>query len=1289
MSAAGDARSSLFAAPGEMAARLRAIDWAATPLGPVSGWSPTLQTMVRFLLASRFPMLLWWGPGYVQFYNDAYIPVPGTKHPRAAGQRAEECWPEIWHVIGPLIDAPFHGGPATWVEDLELEVHRYGFTEETHFTVAYSAVPDDAAPGGIGGVLATVHEITRQVVQERRVVALRDLGTRSAEAKTAEDACRRAADALARDSRDVPFALVYLIDADRMEARLAAVAGAVPTPGTAPAVVDLRRPPGDGWPLAAVLQSGRPRLVKDIARFCDPVPPGPWSDPPDKALVLPIPSNVPYRLAGFLVLGVSARLAFDGLYESFFELAASPVATAIANAHAFEEERRRSEALAELDRAKTAFFSNVSHEFRTPLTLMLGPLEDALESTALPPAQRESLAVAHRNSLRLLRLVNTLLDFSRIEAGRAEASFEPVDVGRLTAELASAFRSTVERAGLSFDIRCEEPAASVFLDRDMWEKVVLNLLSNAFKFTFTGGITVSLVDCGDAVELAVRDTGVGIPPEELPHVFERFHRVRGTEGRTHEGTGIGLALVSELIHIHGGDVRVESELGVGSTFTVRIPTGSAHLPADRIGAARTRVSTALGTTPFVEEAVRWLPDENAPLGDMAVDDRVAVTTAGARVLVADDNADMRAYLVRLLSAHWAVEPVVDGEQALEAARKLRPDAILSDVMMPRLDGMGLVRAVRADPALASIPVILLSARAGEEARVEGALSGSDDYLTKPFAARELIARVDANLALARMREAALQREQSLVEELRVHGAHRQAIVEAAPVGVCLVDADLRIRDVNPIALAAFGDVPGIVGCDLEEVLRLMAIPEEADALMGIFRRTLATGEPYVEAERLERRRDRPSSAIYEWRAHRIPLPDGRFGVVWYFRDVSAQIAARDRLIASEERARQLRSDAEAANRAKDDFLATVSHELRSPLQGILGWLSLLKRGELDATQTARALESVERSVRLQAQLVHDLMDISRIVAGKVELDRGPVDLAALVRSTAEEFMPGAVAKRIDLAVDAEPCGLVVGDRERLHQVFANLLTNALKFTPAAGRVALTCKRAGDELLVEVADTGQGISPEFLPHLFDRFTQADTSSTRRFGGLGLGLAIVRHLVDLHGGRVGAASPGPGRGATFSVRLPVALSDVDVRYRDVRDARPSLARLDGVEILLVEDDRDALEAMTLVLEATGARVRPAASAREAWSAWSEHVPDVVVSDLSMPEEDGYSLLRRIRTDEETAAVPAIALTGFTRPEDRARVLSAGFAAHVPKPIDPDQLVRVLTEVLAAPDPGTRLH
>ncbi|HKV14368.1 MAG TPA: PAS domain S-box protein [Reyranella sp.] len=754
-----------LAGGGEMGALIRAKDWSKTPIGPIEGWSLSLRMMVSFLLANRFPLLLWWGPQYISLYNDPYRPVLGSKHPSALGRPVSECWSEIWDVLQPLIDAPFQGGPATWMDDLPLEINRHGFVEETHFTVAYSPVPDDTAPRGIGGVLATVHEITEKVVGERRIVALRDLGARIGEARTAEEACRIAAEAMARHDKDIPFALVYLIDESGREARLVCTAG---IDKGAPIACDAIALDGAAaadapWPLAEVLRSEHAVAVDELPRRFAEVPRGPWSDPPHTALVVPIKSNMAHQLAGFLVAGASPRLRLDEQYRSFVELAAAQIATAIASARAWEEERKRAEALAEIDRAKTLFFSNVSHEFRTPLTLMLGPLEDALAANDLPIMERLRLELAHRNSLRLLKLVNSLLDFSRIEAGRAQASYAPVDLAALTADLASNFRAACDRVGIALVVDCEPLPEPTFVDRDMWEKIVLNLLSNAFKFTFAGEIVVRLRGIDGHVELLVRDTGVGVPAAELPRLFERFHRIEGQKSRTYEGSGIGLALVQELVKLHGGTVRAESEEGRGTTFVVTVPFGMAHLPAEHIDAGRRLASTAVRAEAYVEEALRWLSDEEAdalafPEARRQAEgaETAAGLPKGTRILLADDNADMRAYVRRLLGSRCTVLAVPDGGAALEAMRAKRPDLVLADVMMPGLDGFGLLRAIRNDPTLADIPVIMLSARAGEESRVEGLEAGADDYLVKPFSARELVARVAAHLQIASARQQATE-----------------------------------------------------------------------------------------------------------------------------------------------------------------------------------------------------------------------------------------------------------------------------------------------------------------------------------------------------------------------------------------------------------------------------------------------------------------------------------------------------------------------------------------------------
>ncbi len=772
-----------LAGGGELGARMRAFDWAATSLGPAAKWPRSLKTAVRIMLTSRQPIWIGWGTDLIYLYNDPYKSIIGARHPAALGQPTRDVWREIWDYMTPRLAQAMGGIEGFYVEDELLIMERNGYPEETYYTFSFSPIPDD--DGSVGGIFCANTDDTQRVIGERQLALLRELAAGTGQARNWRQACERSVRALATNPRDLPFALLYAPDADGTTATLAGLTGIAPDHRAAPAMLSLER--DDVWPLAQVLREQRARVIADLpAAFGAAFPGGPWRLPATSAAVLPIASSGETGRSAVLIAGLSPVRLFDDRYAGFLDLVSGQIGAAIANAEAYEQERRRAEALAEIDRAKTAFFSNISHEFRTPLTLMLGPLEDALNdgsAARLADKQRDRLTVVHRNSLRLMTLVNNLLDFSRIEADRVRASFQPTDLPRLTAELASNFVSATEGAGLELRIDCPPLADAVFVDRDMWEKIVLNLLSNAFKFTFAGAIAVATRPSADrtAVELTVRDTGTGIPADELPRLFERFHRIEGAKGRTFEGSGIGLALVSELVKQHGGAIAVDSEVGRGTVFTVRIPFGSAHLPRDRVVAAPQALSLGTRAEAYVQEALRWLPDAGASEAPGAASDDLAEDAAGAgqgeRILLADDNADMREYIRRLLADKgYAVEPVPDGEAALAAARRQRPDLVLSDVMMPGLDGFGLLAALRRDPALGKLPIILLSARAGEEARVEGLDAGADDYVSKPFSARELLARVRANLQLAGIRRDA-------EEAQRAHADRLDAVVNTVPTAV--------------------------------------------------------------------------------------------------------------------------------------------------------------------------------------------------------------------------------------------------------------------------------------------------------------------------------------------------------------------------------------------------------------------------------------------------------------------------------------------------------------------------
>ncbi len=737
--------SELFAGSGEMAAIMRGMDWSRTKLGPVEDWPQSLRTMLGVILGSRFPMLLWWGPELLHLYNDAYRPILRDKHPASLAAPAAEVWAEVWDVAGPMARSVQEGGPATWTEDLQLLINSGDMAEETYFTFSYSPVPGD--DGRIGGLLNTVQETTAKVQSERQVRMLYELAGRAAEAKSEEEACRIAAEVLSGYDLDLPFVLLYALNAGSDEAQLVAASGWNEYRGAAKPVyvpIDDRAAPGS-WPLAEVARTGQELVVDDLSSRFGPLPVGRWNARPERAIVLPLPrlGTPPHAL---LVAGLSPHRALDERYRRFFRATADQVANVIANAGAYDAERKRAEALAEIDRTKTAFFGNVSHEFRTPLTLLLGPLETLLAEQELPAEARERLLQMQRNALRLLRLVNTLLDFSRMEAGRYSARFAPTDLARYTADLASAFRSALEKAGLSFTVDCPTLPEPVFVDRSMWEKVVMNLLSNALKFTFEGGVSVRLAPFQGGVQLTVKDTGTGIPARELPKLFQRFHRVEGARSRSYEGTGIGLALIHELVKLHGGEIRVASEEGKGAEFTVTLPRGREHLPSEYVvDESSDTASVARSAAAYLDEALQWLPYPAPALAP-------APATSGGRVLIADDNRDLRTFLASLLTPHYDVELVTNGREALAAVQARKPDLVLSDVMMPQLDGLGLVRALREDPGTRTLPVILLSARAGQEASLEGLSVGADDYLPKPFTSSELLARVRTHLTMARARD---------------------------------------------------------------------------------------------------------------------------------------------------------------------------------------------------------------------------------------------------------------------------------------------------------------------------------------------------------------------------------------------------------------------------------------------------------------------------------------------------------------------------------------------------------
>ncbi|GAB4093498.1 ATP-binding protein [Flaviaesturariibacter terrae] len=1105
---------------GELGERIRSFDWADTALGPVSQWPQSLRTCVRIMLASRQPIWIGWGRELIKLYNDPYKAIVGGKHPWALGQPAAQVWRDIWREIEPMLDTVMNDDQGTYVESQLLIMERNGYPEETYYTFSYTPIPgDDGRPAGM--ICANTDD-TERIISERQLRTLTRLGNQLTDSKTAEEVFEKTLGALAQNRHDFPFALYYELR-DGVAQRRGRTVDEVRLPESIP----LRGDDALATAIAAATATRSLQVLESAHTGAGSLPNGAWSIPPAQVAVLPIAASgkEPY---GFLVFGLNPYRLVDEAYRSFFSLLADRVANSFADVGLLEEERKRAEALAEIDRAKTTFFSNISHEFRTPLTLLLGPVEDALQDPGTIPVNRERMDVAYRNGLRLQKLVNTLLEFSRIEAGRLEGSFMRADIVALTRDLASTFRSAVEKAGMELRFESDQEQSAVYVDTEMWERIVLNLLSNAFKYSSEGTITVQVQDAGHVITVSVEDTGIGIAEDQLSKVFDRFHRIESRGGRSQEGTGIGLAMVRELVRLHGGSIHVESTPGTGSRFTVQLPKGRAHLPADRIVAGQ--AAGPRHSDVFLMEALKWIPE--AGIGAAVPEERPSKDGKRPTILLADDNTDMRAYIQRLLSHSFRVVTVRDGLEALELLETERPDLVLSDIMMPRLDGYGLLQKVRAHPDLKNTPVIFLSARAGEEAKVEGLDAGADDYLVKPFSARELVARVEANIKIAESRRVA---EQNL----------RQVILQAPVAMTILRGPNLVIELANERALELWGK-PGDA---VRNKPALEAFPELIGQGFGaILEGVYKTGTPFVANEMpIElHRHGRPETLYVNFIYEPLRHPDGRIdGIVGVGIDVSESVRARKRLQESEHnlevevarRTRELEtlnSDLQQSNQDLQQFAHVASHDLKEPLRKVKTFISrLVDDPETEFSDRSRGfLQKINSAADRMYAMIEGVLNYSMLnAAGK---PTEPVALNSVLRQIEQDLEIPITQKKATIRYGNLP--VLEGATVLLYQLFYNLLNNALKFARAGVPPEIMISAAARDEAVEIrfADNGIGFSQGQAERIFEPFTRLNSKD--QYEGTGLGLSLCRRIVQRHGGSIRAASQGDG-GAEFIIVLPL--------------------------------------------------------------------------------------------------------------------------------------------------------
>ena len=1324
----------------EMGKRLRDFHWSQTSLGHYDQWPQNLQSTVNIMLSAQQPMWIGWGPDLIFLYNDAYIPILGPdKHPWALGKHAALVWEEMWDICGPLSEKVARG-KSVYLANVRLFVRRSDFLEECYFSFSFIPMRDDL--GSVCGLFCASSLTTSNILNERRLKTHGDLSTRSLLEKSIDSTCEAAIEILSHNREDIPFALLYLIDNQKGTAILKksfGIEGEIPHINSPLIHFNKSRDKNDStvividkkddnnnnnikndnkffWPIEEVFKSGKTKYIpvgelKELSL-------GMANQKVTLAIIQPLFIPCSNNPIGVLITGVNPALCLNNDFISFFELVAGQISTAIYNAKTLEDEKKRMEMLAEIDRAKTIFFSNVSHELRTPVTLILSPVEELLNDGTLKQDHKNQLQLVSRSAHRLLKLINSLLDFSRIEAKKMQGMYEATDLSSFTNDLAIIFRSTMEKAKLDYIIDIPHFEEKTYIDRDMWEKIVFNLLSNAYKYTMEGSVTISLRKNENNVELVVKDTGMGIPEQEIPFLFERFHRVEGTQGRSFEGTGIGLALINEFVKFHCGHINVESIFGKGSVFTVLIPLGFDHLPPDQIvKEKRTLSNEKLVDSSYVNEASQWVVDNNfesSSIAETPETTHVSIPIGGvvslhSRILLAEDNADMRQYIKSLLEREKFCREVIavgNGEAALQIARTKMPDIVITDLMMPKLDGFSLLKALRENVLTQSIPIVILSALTKEDDRIKGLQAGADDYIMKPFSAKELVTRIESHLKITQIRKAAYIREKELTIVANSARKNLEDVMKNINIGFLVLNQDLEAVYLNQ----AMEDILQVKKNVLLGNSYFKFFPEsigsklEADMKTSLKNKTLIVDEYYCIAHS-------------QWYENRIsPHTDG----ISIF---ATNITRRKQLEFDKQQAIELANqhqqkrilEAEDYKRKQGEFIDTLCHELRNPLNGIYGGLSLIQSDLklieeliMDQIQMKEKAQSIIKTMRKtilsmdacakqQKVIVDDVLDLSKLDNNKVELNPVPFKISTLISSAIQMFHSQILEKNLSITTKIEDT-YAKADPNRLTQILSNLISNAVKFTNEGGiRIGANLESISESenrLRVEVKDTGIGMNLDEQQIIFNRFAQANRRTSTEFGGSGLGLAISKTLVEAMGGSISVTSEkGKGTEFTFTISCSV-LTDDDKKKLNIIDNKKSERKITSnveqqdkwkrnpsdIGVLIVEDNRFNYKIICRLLDEKGyVNHSVASNGKEALDLLNQKKFDIVFMDVEMPVLNGIEATKLIREKERLTKVdqpiPIIGISGNVSQKQVQCGLDSGMNDYLKKPYERRQIFQII--------------